>query len=73
VALPGESLERLKLFLGISGLRVVVGGGDGTIVAVANYLKETCAVLGVEPPPISVIPLGTGNDLSRTLGWGCQY
>ena len=41
--------------------RVVVGGGDGTINAAARGLIET----GL---PLGVLPLGTANDLARTLG-----
>ncbi|MDX7951151.1 lipid kinase [Lichenihabitans sp. Uapishka_5] len=40
---------------------VVLGGGDGTLNAAAPALIET----GL---PFGVIPLGTANDLARTLG-----
>lgn len=51
-------------------LRVVACGGDGTIRWVIQGLIE----LGFSPiPPIGIIPLGTGNDLSRMFGWGAEY
>jgi YegS/Rv2252/BmrU family lipid kinase len=40
---------------------VVVGGGDGSLNAVIEGLIET----GL---PLGILPLGTGNDLARTLG-----
>ena len=40
---------------------VVVGGGDGTMNAAAPALLET----GL---PLGILPLGTANDLARTLG-----
>ncbi|HEX2559138.1 lipid kinase [Phenylobacterium sp.] len=40
---------------------VIVGGGDGALNAAASALHET----GL---PLGVLPLGTANDLARTLG-----
>jgi len=40
---------------------VIVGGGDGTLNAAAPALLQT----GL---PLGILPLGTANDLARTLG-----
>lgn len=40
---------------------VIVGGGDGTLNCVAPAIVET----GL---PLGILPLGTANDLARTLG-----
>ncbi|SDK25122.1 lipid kinase, YegS/Rv2252/BmrU family [Microbulbifer yueqingensis] len=42
---------------------VIIGGGDGTISAAAGVLLE-CG------QPLAVLPLGTANDLARSLGIG---
>ncbi|KAK6944266.1 Diacylglycerol kinase, catalytic domain [Dillenia turbinata] len=54
-------------------LRIVVAGGDGTVGWVLGCLAELNKQ-GREPiPPTGIIPLGTGNDLSRSFGWGGSF
>lgn len=40
---------------------VIVGGGDGSLNSVADALHRT-------GKPLGILPLGTANDLARTLG-----
>lgn len=46
----------------------VVCGGDGTIMWVVSEMFNH----QIDPIkiPITVLPLGTGNDFSQYLGWG---
>jgi diacylglycerol kinase (ATP) len=41
---------------------IAVAGGDGTVNTVIAGLLQNAA-----PPPLAILPLGTGNDLCRTL------
>ncbi|KAL8468849.1 hypothetical protein ACS0TY_031888 [Phlomoides rotata] len=54
-------------------LRIAVAGGDGTVGWVLGCLGELNVQSRLPVPPTGIIPLGTGNDLSRSFGWGGSF
>lgn len=66
IDLLDEGLEKLKIFSNsnIKELRIVAGGGDGTIGSIGNFLKSEVPDWVEKNPPLVPLPLGTGNDLS---------
>ncbi|XP_031481010.1 diacylglycerol kinase 4-like [Nymphaea colorata] len=54
-------------------LRVMVAGGDGTVGWVLGSISELYLQNRLPLPPTGIIPLGTGNDLSRSFGWGGSF
>ncbi|XP_047450553.1 diacylglycerol kinase delta-like isoform X2 [Mugil cephalus] len=57
----------LRLFQKFDTFRILVCGGDGSVGWV---LSDIDALMLHKQCQLGVLPLGTGNDLARVLGWG---
>jgi len=58
-----------SLQLGRPPVRMIVGGGDGTIMWGVTEAEK----VGIDVQKhvfVGVVPLGTGNDFARSAGWG---
>jgi diacylglycerol kinase (ATP) len=57
----------LHLFQSFESFRILICGGDGSVGWVLTAIDK----LGLTNKcQVGILPLGTGNDLARVLGWG---
>ncbi|XP_055877944.1 diacylglycerol kinase epsilon-like isoform X1 [Biomphalaria glabrata] len=66
---PQNALEWCNLLPEVT-FTLLVCGGDGTIGWVLTAIENLQLM---NSPRVCILPLGTGNDLSRVLGWGEGY
>ncbi len=61
---PGKIKERVLSLCMEDFNRIIVMGGDGTVMGVVNGIMASG-----KSPVLGIIPTGTGNDLARVLGY----
>ncbi|PFG38951.1 YegS/Rv2252/BmrU family lipid kinase [Georgenia soli] len=66
VVVPDGPEDTLEAVSRAAGREIVVLGGDGSVHGCLDALVRLRLL--VEAGPVSVVPLGTGNDLARGLG-----
>ena len=66
----GGPRAALELYRDVPNLRILTIGGDGTASWILSHLDDVGMSNKI---PVAVLPLGTGNDLARALGWGGGY
>merc|ERR1719193_979182 len=49
---------------------ILCGGGDGSISSITELVEQASSRLTGVQTVLCPLPLGTGNDLCRSLGWG---
>jgi len=70
----GGPMPMLKLMQKTkAAYRILACGGDGTAAWLLSALDKMVEEGATYQPPVAVLPLGTGNDLARVLGWGGGY
>jgi diacylglycerol kinase (ATP) len=62
-----SAMEAVQRSAGEGIERVIAAGGDGTVNAVVTALAELEGT-AADKPALAILPLGTGNDLARSLG-----
>ncbi|QQP49663.1 Diacylglycerol kinase [Caligus rogercresseyi] len=66
----GGPQPAIEMFRKVPNIKLLACGGDGTV----GWLLSVLDKIEVDPSTsVGVLPLGTGNDLSRSLGWGGGY
>ena len=63
-------LDSLRAAVVCRRFRILAAGGDGTVAWILKTIHE----LKLQPAPqVAIMPLGTGNDLSLSFGWGNTF
>src|SRR4051794_4576638 len=61
-----DAIEQVTQFARNGVTRIIAAGGDGTVNAVVSSLMA-CRGDSLPTPELAVLPLGSGNDLARSL------